>query len=128
MKLTQENEERGFDTVVLVPGRVATLEEIPKMTHRMLTNLQKYGFEFKVGYSKFYEPPQVYKSGTRAGEEHGEKTVENVWVDAVHREREVKLTAVWHDGRFAYGWHGRYNPVLVNSTQLTKIIKGEVEE
>lgn len=123
----QLNDE--LDTIILVPGREAIYEEIPKMTHRMLTNLHKYGFEFKVGYSKFFEPAQVYKGTDRKGDDKKpEKTIENVWIDAIHRERKIKLTATWHDGKFYSGWVGRSFPKKVNSTQLTKLIKGEVEK
>lgn len=109
-------------TELLVPGRPAEESELPKTLLSMRKLAEGQGFEVKAGYSKFYIPPEVYASGAKAGQEHGEKTVEMTWIEGINPERRSRFLAVYHDGSFD---NGRWNGDMVNSTVLRKSIKGE---
>jgi len=115
-----------LDVKIIEPGHQINVVDTSKSTRDMVKLAEANGWEVKVGQSKFYEPPKVYKTGSRAGEQHGEKTVVNHWIQGVNRERKQKIDAVWHDGAFKYGRHSA-TIGLVNATQLKKFIKEEEE-
>lgn len=121
--MIDEQLDDSGDTVILIPGHQIEHAQLPKMGLQMTKRALESGFEVKAGYSKFLEPEQRYKGTERKGDLKKEaQTVENHWIDAVNRERKVKFTSVWHDGKFYTGWIGMK---LYNSTQLNKIIRGE---
>lgn len=115
-----------YEPEILIPGRLATEDEIPSRTVGALAKKLGADWEHKIGYSRFHIAGKEYgPKALKAGEVHGEKTVDNVWIDAVNLERKRRFTATWHDGKFVDAvWSGR----IVNSTMLKKLIAGELDD
>lgn len=111
---------------IIVPGRLDNHDEIPSRTVGALANKLGADWEYAIGYSQFHIAGKEYgPKAQKAGESHGERIVDNVWIDAVNLTRKRRFTATWHDGKFVDAiWSGR----IVNSTMLKKLIAGELDD
>lgn len=120
------DELEGYVAEVIIPGRLANPDEIPARTVGAMAKRLDSDWEYAIGYSQFHIAGKEYgPKAQKAGESHGERTVENVWIDAVNRTRKKRFTATWHDGKFVDAiWQGR----VVNSTMLRKLINGELDD
>ena len=114
------------DTVILVPGRLATDSEIVNPAKRLIKTLNANGWEHKAGYAKSSKVGDIYKTGAKAGERRDDKITESCWVDAIHRGRRERFTARWYSvgGKTtldSISYHG----ALIKSAELTALVKGE---
>lgn len=114
------------DTVILVPGRLATDAEIVSPARRLAKTLDANGWEYKIGYAKSSKEGDVFKTGARAGERREDKVIESCWVDAVHVRRKECFTARWYDkdGKVMLDSIS-YNGTLIKSAELTALVKGD---
>jgi len=113
---------------ILTPGRPATEDEVTKNVKATRQSLIDNGWSvLYVGYSKAYFPPEVYQSGDNEGEEHGEKTVEQVWINAFHPDRKRTLNVTYYNDGFELC---RWNPgttfpgYFVSAREMGELIKG----
>jgi hypothetical protein len=114
------------DTVILIPGRLASDEEIPSPALKLTKTLTNNGWEFKVGYARASKEGDIFKTGDRAGEKREDKVIETCWIDAIHVDRKKRFTASWQtvDGKTTLD-SIMHNGSLIKSAELSKLIKGD---
>jgi hypothetical protein len=117
---------------VLVSETDASKEHIGKNVQSLVQKLVDNGWTIgAVGYSKAYFAPEVYASGDKAGETHGEATNEYNWIHAYHLDRKRTLSVSYMNDRFeSCLWNRRNNfsGELVDSGEMNELIKGSWED
>lgn len=121
-----EEDEEPDRVEITIPGHEIDITQAPKSVLQMFHLAEKWGFVAKIGMSQFHVLPKVYgPKAKNPGDEYGEKTVDNYWLEAVNPDRKVRIQFTWHDGKAIDGlWGSR----LVKSTMLKSLIMGEVDK
>lgn len=120
------------DPTILTEGRPAADGEVGKNMMSLVDKLLDNGWTIGVvGYSKAYFPPEVYQSGAKEGETHGEATNYYNWVNAYHVDRKRTISVSYTNDRFDVCFWNRRNAFpgeLVDSGEMNELIKGSWED